>query len=255
MRCFFAAGMYGVGLSAQFYGLSALSGFGVGVACATALALLVGLLALRTIGVGFMIVTLMFAQSAYLSILYFGEFTRGDEGFVLASEARMVMGYDLSEADVRFLAAFVVFSVMLLFKLWLVRSRKGRVMVAIRENEERAELLGYNVWSHKIIALTMSGMFAGVSGATYALLFGYVGASFAAVPYSIFPLLWVLLGGAGTTLGPLIGTAFMVYLIDYASGVTDAYMLVVGFTLVFITLFVPGGLLGFVRARLLRWLP
>gem|GEM_PF-3574665 len=99
-------------------------------------------------------------------------------------------------------------------------------------------MLGYNTWSHKLLALTLSGSFSGASGAAYAILFGYVGASFAAVPYSIFPLLWVLLGGAGTTLGPIIGTAFMVYLVDYASGMTDAYMLVVGVTLVLITLFV-----------------
>lgn len=252
---FFAAGMYGMGLSAQFYDLAALPAFGVGIACATLLAFVVGLLALRTIGVGFMIVTLMFAQSAYLTILYFGEYTRGDEGFVLASEARQFMGYDFSEADTRYLAAFAVFSVALLIKLWLVRSRKGRVMIAVRENEERARMLGYNTWSHKLLALTVSGTFAGASGATYAVLFGYVGASFAAVPYSIFPLLWVLLGGAGTTLGPLIGTAFMVYLVDYASGLTDAYMLVVGVTLVLITLFVRGGILGFVRTHIIRWLP
>lgn len=252
---FFAAGMYGMGLSAQHLGATTLPAFAIGIGAATLLAFIVGLLALRTIGVGFMIVTLMFAQSAYLTILYFGEYTRGDEGFVLVSSARSVMELDFSQADTRYLGALCLFAIALLVKLWLVRSKRGRVMVAVRENEERARMLGYNTWSHKLLALTLSGTFSGASGAAYAILFGYVGASFAAVPYSIFPLLWVLLGGMGTTLGPLIGTAFMVYLIDYASGLTDAYMLVVGVTLVLITLFVRGGILGFVRSRMLPWLP
>lgn len=252
---FFAAGMYGMGLSAQHLDMPTLPAFLIGIGSATFLAFIVGLLALRTIGVGFMIVTLMFAQSAYLTILYFGEYTRGDEGFVLTSDARKFMEWDFSQADTRFLAALALFGTALLIKLWLVRSRKGRVMIAVRENEERARMLGYNTWSHKLLALTLSGAFSGASGAAYAILFGYVGASFAAVPYSIFPLLWVLLGGAGTTLGPIIGTAFMVYLVDYASGMTDAYMLVVGVTLVLITLFVRGGLLGFVRSKMAPWLP
>lgn len=251
---FFAAGMYGMGLSAQHFELSTVPAFAAGIVSAFLVSLLFGLIALRTIGVAFMIVTLMFAQSAYLTILYFGEWTRGDEGFVLTSAARKIRQYDLSQADERYIAALAVFSVIFLAQYLLVRSRKGRILRAIRENEPRATMLGYNVWTHKLLSLTVSGTISGIAGATYGILFGYVGASFAAVPYSIFPLLWVLLGGAGTTIGPLIGTAFMIYLVDYASGFTDAYMLVVGVTLVLLTLFVRGGITGFVKARMTPWL-
>jgi len=101
----------------------------------------------------------------------------------------------------------------------------------------------------------MSGTVSGAAGAAYGVLFGYVGASFAQVPYSIFPLLWVLLGGAGTVIGPFIGALFMFYLIDLSSGVTDAYMLVVGVALVLLTLFAPKGMMGMVRERWLKWLP
>ena len=94
-----------------------------------------------------------------------------------------------------------------------------------------------------------------MGGATYALLFGYVGATFATVQYSIFPLLWVLLGGAGTTIGPLIGVLFMFYLIDISSGYTDAYMLIAGVVLVLLTLFAPQGLAGALRKRVMTWLP
>jgi branched-chain amino acid transport system permease protein len=94
-----------------------------------------------------------------------------------------------------------------------------------------------------------------LAGAAYGLLFGYVGATFASVQYSIFPLLWVLLGGAGTVIGPLIGTLFMFYLIDLSSAVTSAYMLVAGVVLVLLTLFAPQGLAGELRARVWRGLP
>ena len=96
---------------------------------------------------------------------------------------------------------------------------------------------------------------SGAAGAAYALLFGYVGATFASVQYSIFPLLWVLLGGAGTTIGPLVGTVFMFYLIDFTSGLTTAYMLIAGLTLVLLTLFAKQGLVGELKRRALPWLP
>ena len=72
---------------------------------------------------------------------------------------------------------------------------------------------------------------------------------------NFFPLLWVLLGGAGTVIGPFIGTLFMFYLIDLSSGITDAYMLVVGVILVLLTMFARNGLMGIVRERWAKWLP
>ena len=81
-----------------------------------------------------------------------------------------------------------------------------------------------------------------------------MGASFAAVSYSIFPLLWVLIGGAGTVLGPLIGAIFMFYLIDYASDITDAYMIIVDVALLFVTLFARRGIIGELRFRYYKWI-
>ena len=104
-------------------------------------------------------------------------------------------------------------------------------------------------------AYSAAGTISGAAGAAYGLLFGYVGASFASVQYSILPLLWVLLGGAGTIIGPFIGTLFMFYLIDVASGITSAYMLVAGLVLVLLTLFARAGIAGEIRRRLAPWLP
>ncbi|QBF32024.1 branched-chain amino acid ABC transporter permease [Thalassococcus sp. S3] len=252
---FFAAGMYGLGLAMQYGSVPAIPAFVLGILAAALLSAIVALLALRTIGVAFMIVTLMFAQAGFLTILYFGEWTRGDEGFVLPQAVRTIGGLDLTDPMTRYLAALLLFSAALLITARMMHVAFGSVLIAVRENEERTRMLGYNVFAHKFAAVVISGTISGTAGAAYALLFGYVGATFATVQYSIFPLLWVLLGGAGTTIGPLIGTLFMFYLIDYSSGLTSAYMLIVGVVLVLLTLFARAGIAGELRKRWFPWLP
>ncbi|MGX5841584.1 branched-chain amino acid ABC transporter permease [Mesorhizobium sp. ArgA1] len=256
---FFAAGLYGAGLAVIHLGWSVPLAFLAGIACGALLALVIGLLALRTTGVAFMIVTMMFAQVFYLTILYFAAWTGGDQGLVVPQPARVLnlgaTSLDLTNPTVRYMSALALFSVVLLITLAIVRSRYGRVLVAVRENEERTKMLGYDTFSNKLIAVVVSGAICAASGAVYALLFGYVGSSFASVQYSILPLLWVLLGGAATTLGALIGTVFMYYVIDVASGYTSAYLLIVGIALILLVLFFPKGILGTIRQRWLGWLP
>ena len=252
---FFASGMYGMGLAIRLFQappeIALLAGLGAGLV----VSVLIGALALRAVGIAFMIVTLMFAQVGYLTILYFGEFTRGDEGFVIQQADRIMWGLDLSDPTNRYFAALALFSVCLLATLRMVQRPFGKTLIAIRENEDRARMLGYDVFRHKLGAVVISGLISAAAGAVYGLLFGYVGATFATVQYSIFPLLWVLLGGTGTILGPLIGTLFMFYLIDLSSAVTSAYMLIAGVVLVALTLFAPQGIAGEIRTRLWRWLP
>lgn len=252
---FFAAGMYGAGLPIRLWDLPVGPAFLSGIVAAVLVSLVVGLLALGTIGVAFMIVTLMFSQAVFLIILYFNPTTRGDEGFVIPQQVRQIAGFDLSDPGIRYIAALILFSACLLAVLALVRSRTGRVLIAIRENEERARMLGYDTWAHKLAAVVMSGTMAGAAGAAYGILFGSVGATFAEVPFSILPLLYVLLGGPGTVIGPFVGTLFMFYLRDLSSSLTDAHMLVAGVVLVALTLYARRGIMGFVRERWLPWLP
>lgn len=251
---FFGAGLYATGLMMQHQGWSAEAALAIGPLAGAGLALLVGLLALRTTGVSFMIVTMMFGQAAYLTVLYFTPLTRGEEGFVLPQALRQVAGVDLSADGPRYLVAWGLVSVALLLSLWLVRSRFGRVMVAMRENEERSRMLGYDPYRSKLLALVISGGFAGAAGSAYGVMFGYVGASFAAIPFSILPLLWVLTGGAGTVLGPLLGCALMFYLVDIAADYTTAHQFVVGAALVALILFAPRGILGTLREKGAKWL-
>jgi branched-chain amino acid transport system permease protein len=256
---FFAAGLYGAGLTVQYLGFDVISGFSAGLLSGLCLAVTVGLVALRTSGVSFMIVTLMFAQACFLGTLYLSNWTHGDEGFVLDAEARRWsfggISFDLSQPTARYNIALLLFAVCLLLCLVLVRSAVGRVLIAVRENEERTVMLGYHTFRYKLLSLAVSGTMSAAAGATYALLFSYVGSTFASFQYSIFPLLWVLLGGVGTTLGPLVGAALMFYLVDISSGFTSSYMLVVGVALVLLILWAPKGILGTIREKAVSWLP
>lgn len=252
---FFAAGMYGLGLVMHHLDAPPLIGLLAGISFALLVSAVTGYLALRTTGVAFMIVTLMFAQAGYLTILLMGTYTRGDEGFNIKQAERVIAGIDLTQETNRYYASLLLFSICLLLIGWIVQSGFGKTLVAIRENEERARMLGYDVQRHKWIAVILSGTMSGTAGAAYALLFGYVGATFATVQYSIFPLLYVLLGGAGTTIGPLIGTLFMFYLIDISSQFTSAYLLIAGVALILLTLYAPHGLAGALRKKLMPWLP
>ena len=250
-----ATGMYAAGLPAQLWGWTAGPAFIAGIAGGGLMAAALGLLALRTAGVSFMIVTLMFAQAGYLTLLYFAPVTGGDDGFALAASNRTLFGFDLSTDTPRFLAALTIFAVGLLISLALVRSPFGRTMVAMRENEDRSRMLGYNPFTVKLAALTLSGLYSGAAGAGYAILFGYVGASFATIQYSILPMLYVLMGGAGTTLGPFLGALLMFALIEAATGITTAHQFITGAALVVLVLFAPKGILGTLRERWVRWLP
>lgn len=252
---FFAMGMYGMGLPIWQLEWLPLPAVILGLVAGGTAAAAVGLLALRTAGVSFMIVTLMFAQAGYLTLLYLNTYTGGDEGFALSGPDRVLLGLNFATDIPRYYAACALFSVALVACLLIVRSPFGRVMVAMRENEDRSRMLGYNPFRVKLAALVISGLYAGIAGAAYGLLFGYVGATFATIQYSILPMLYVLMGGAGTVLGPFLGAAGMFYLIDIASGFTDAWLFVVGAALVVLILFAPKGILGTLRERVLPWLP
>ena len=256
---FFAAGLYGAGLTAFHLGWSVPAAFLAGIGCGFVASVVIGLISLRTTGVAFMIVTMMFAQVAYLASLYFTTYTRGEEGLVLPQAARRFdlfgAGFDLTNPTVRYNIALALLALTMLIVFAIVRGPIGRTLIAIRENEPRTLMLGYDTFRLKLTALIVSGTLSAMAGAAYALLFGYIGSSFASIQYSIETLLFTLLGGAGTVLGPLIGTLAMFYMIDIASEYTAAYLLVTGVMLILLVLFFPKGILGTIRERWMSWLP
>ena len=256
---FFSSGMYSMGLGIYYLELSPLNGVIFSAFFSLMVSLIFGLFALRTSGVSFLIVTLMFGQTFYLSILYFNEFTFGHDGFSLAKYlgSFVIFGkeYLFSNPDIRYNFALLLLTSYLLITTFIVLSPVGRILIAIRENESRTQLLGYNVFYYKLFALVLSGTFSGVAGAMHGLLFSYIGTTFAEIHHSISPLLWTLLGGAGTVIGPLFGTGIMYYLIDFISEITKNYLLVVGIVLILMIIWFPLGIMGSVRRKWLKWLP
>ena len=256
---FFSSGMYSMGLGIYYLELSPMNGLIFSASFSLMVSLIFGLFALRTSGVSFLIVTLMFGQTFYLSILYFNEFTFGHDGFSLAKYlgSFVIFGkeYLFSNPDIRYNFALLLLTSYLLITTFIVLSPVGRILIAIRENESRTQLLGYNVFYYKLFALVLSGTFSGVAGAMHGLLFSYIGTTFAEIHHSISPLLWTLLGGAGTVIGPLFGTGIMYYLIDFISEITKNYLLVVGIVLILMIIWFPLGIMGSVRRKWLKWLP
>ncbi len=256
---FFASGLYGAGLTVYYWDFGPVSAFAFGVGATLVFAAIFGLIVVRTTGVSFLIVTLMFAQAALLTTLYFNRITRGDEGIVISSQLRPLeiagSSFPFSDPSMKYNIAWLVFAVSFIASMALVRSPIGRIWIAIRENEARTRMLGYNTYKYKFLALVISATIAGAAGAAYALLFSYIGSTFASIQYSIFPLLWTLVGGMGTIIGPLLGTGLMFYLVDIASELTESYLFVVGAVLIILILWVPKGIMGGIRDRWLPWLP
>ncbi|MCE2493920.1 MAG: branched-chain amino acid ABC transporter permease [Alphaproteobacteria bacterium] len=256
---FFAAGVYGAGLPVFYLQFNALEAFATGVVSSFLLGVTFGLIVIRTSGVSFLIVTLMFAQAAFLTTLYFNEITLGDQGIVISQVLPpLEVGgavLEFSDPDVKYNAALLLFGITFLVCIAIVYSPIGRVFVAIRENEARTRMLGYNTYKYKLVSLVISATISGAAGAMYALLFSYIGSTFASIEYSIFPLLWTLVGGMGTLIGPVLGTGLMFYLVDIASGLTESHLIVVGIVLVVLVLYFPKGLMGTIREKWLPWLP
>lgn len=255
----FASGMYATGLLVYYGDYGGPAAFAGGLGASLGVSTLLGFATLRAGGVAFLMLTLMLAQAFYLATLHLNRITLGEQGFILSGRLRpLVLGgreLPFAAPAVKYNLALAVFATGLVLTLWLAASPVGRVLAGLRENAERTRLLGYDPFRYRLAALVLSGTLAGMAGATYTLLFSYVGSTFASVLYSIYPLLWTLLGGAGTALGPLVGTALMTYLVDVASGLTTAHLVVVGLALLAVVLWCPAGLLGTIRARWAPWLP
>ncbi|MCV3766187.1 branched-chain amino acid ABC transporter permease [Rhizobium sp. TRM95796] len=255
---FFGCGLYAAGLVSYHLGWDAPAAFVAALVASATLALVIGAIALRTARVSFMIVTLMFAQVFYLASLYFSAYTNGLEGLSVPEAQRRftLAGLDVNLADAvtRYNIAFLLVAASLVILFLYLKGGRGRLAIGVRENEERTEMLGFNIFAAKLEMFVLSGLLSGAAGGAYALLFGYVGSTFASFQYSIEALLFTLLGGAGTLLGPLVGVVLMVTMIDKLSELTSAYLLVIGVVLIALVLWFPKGLLGTIRERWAPWL-
>lgn len=247
---YFGIGSYTVGLLAVKVLDNFWLDFGAGLLVATLSAALFGLLALRAQGSYLLMITLALAQVVWGIAFGWRQLTGGDDG--LPGVPRPAAGLPISLADnISFYYFTLVVTLLGTWFLWIViRSPFGSALVGIRESERRMEVLGYNTWLYKYVAFIISGVLAGLSGNLFVYYNGFVSPAYLSVIFSASALIMVILGGAGTLLGPAIGAAVIVILENTISAQTERWLTVLGLIYVAVTLFAPAGLMGLVRGRL-----
>jgi branched-chain amino acid transport system permease protein len=248
---YFGLGAYGAALSVKYLYLSWWAGLGIGFLLALLGALLIGFFAARVKSHGFIIVTAVTALIAFLLAQRWNDLTGGDDGlsFSVAPIAIGSLEWAFSDQKVRYYFALSLLLVSLVFLWWLVRTPLGYAWKLIRENENRAEMMGYPVTQLKFVVFVIAGAFAGLAGATYALTNRFVWAGLFHWIISADGIIWTLFGGAGTLVGALLGTGALFGLKEWLSELwKSGYPLLVGLALLIVIRFAPGGLLGLARA-------
>jgi ABC-type branched-subunit amino acid transport system permease subunit len=133
----------------------------------------------------------------------------------------------------------------------ITQSPFGMVLQAIRENEPRTRAIGYPVERYKIVAVMLSGLFAGLAGVLYALQNKFAAPDFVFLVISADTIIFNVMGGIGTLVGPVAGAAFFLLLREgFSRFLTEYYLIPVGLIFTAMVILMPQGLLGFLRRRL-----
>jgi branched-chain amino acid transport system permease protein len=206
-------------------------------------ALVVSYFATARRGIYFALLTLIFAEVVYTFFRYTQTFG-GSDGIQGLPDATLFPGLVLDTPVRKYYLVLVYLAVAYAICRVLVASHFGRVLVAIRENEDRARFLGYNVQRYKMGACMLSALLTGVAGAIYPMRSAFATPDLMLWTESGEFIISVMIGGLGTLVGPIIGGAFFTVLRDKVSSVVDWYFIVIGGVLIVIVLFMPRGLLG-----------
>ena len=209
-------------------------------------ALVVSYFATARRGIYFALLTLVFAEVVYTFFRYTQTFG-GSDGIQGVPEAQLWPGAVIDTPLRKYYLVLVYLGLAYTACRVIVTSHFGRVLVAIRENEDRARFLGYNVQRYKMGACMVSALLTGVAGALYPIRSAFATPDLMVWTESGEFIISVMIGGLGTLAGPVIGGVFYTILRDQVSSYVDWYFIVIGLVLVFILLFMPRGLLGFRR--------
>jgi len=199
----------------------------------------------RVTGVYFAIITQ--AMTFALMLAFF----RNDMGFGGnngLTDFKDLLGFSLQSDLMRcslFIASACALAAGYLLCRFVTQSSLGQVLVAIRDAESRVRFLGYRVARYKLFIFTVSAMLAGVAGALYVPQVGIINPSEFAPPGSIEIVIWVAVGGRGTLYGAALGAVLVNYAKTYFTGaLPDAWLYVLGASFIFVTLFLPKGIVG-----------
>nr|WP_244641424.1 MULTISPECIES: branched-chain amino acid ABC transporter permease [Tianweitania] len=211
---FFGSAAYVSAHAARVWGLTPEVAIILGTLSAAVLGAVIGLLAIRRQGIYFAMVTLAFAQMVYFAALQ-APFTGGEDGIQNVPRGDLFGAISMrSDFSLYFVVLVITFGGLLAIYR-IIHSPFGQVLKAIRENEPRAISLGYRVNSYKLTVFVLSATFAGLAGATKAIVFQLASLTDVYWTMSGEVVLMVLLGGMGTVFGPLVGAAVIVTMQNY----------------------------------------
>src|SRR5438067_5634224 len=247
----YGLGAYAAGLILVHWTLPLPIGIALAVGITVLIAIPIAWISTRSTGVSFAMLTLTFAQLGYAMLFRFRDFTGGSDGIAGIPRPPGPFGMDWFQArnGYYFLVLGCLVGSYLLCRA-IVRSPFGAVLAGIRENEAKTVALGYNTRAYKITTVVLSYGFGGLAGALYAGFAGYASPELFFWLTSGHVLVMVVVGGAGTLVGPILGAAFFVVLEHQLSQVTDLWPLIFGSVFIAFVLFAPQGIWGLVGRRL-----
>ena len=244
---FFGGGAYAAAIVGERLGTNELLvGLGAAVAVAGLLALIIGSLAVRAVGIFFLMLTLALAQMVYALAYQATDLTGGSNGFAGVRRPAL-LGVDLASAEALYLLVAVVFLLVTLLLWRITRSPYGRALAGLRENERRMRALGYDTRTLKLTVFVFAGAIAGIAGALSAYAARFVSPNDVALGTSVTGLVMVLIGGAGTLLGPLLGAATVLFIERVLSSSIGFSQSILGIVFILFVVFARGGLAGLVR--------
>lgn len=251
---FFGMGAYTVALMVQRFHQGLPLAVLLAIVLSAAVACLVGLVTVRLTEAYFVIATALFGSIVYLLANDLAWLTGGSNGLPFELPAVHVLSFQLSFYDQQTTYYLVVVTIILCYLL--VRrirgSKLGMVWISIRENERRFPFLGYHLAAYKLAAFVLAGALTGLAGALYAVTLSYVSVGFFNLAWAIWPIVWCLLGGSGTVIGPILGAGIMVLFQYYVSPVFPNYMLIVGVILILLMRGSAKGLIGY-AGKAISW--
>jgi branched-chain amino acid transport system permease protein len=246
---FFGLGSYGCALAIKYLHVHFVTAIAIGMLTALLGALIIGPFLVRRRGIYFGLLSIAFGQVFYFIAYRLTDVTGGEDGMGVTRPYLIFPSWMLKETAFYYLSLAVFVVAIVAFTL-IVQSPFGRTLVAIRQNELRVRYLGLDSNRFVFVAILISALFGGLSGAMSAMLNGFIA--------PITSLNWTqsgdfvlatILGGSGTIWGPLIGSIIYVIGRDIISTITPYWQLFLGALFVACVLGFPRGILGSILAR------
>ncbi len=236
---FFGLGAYAIGLFSRFTDLSFAAMFILLAIAAVIIAIIKAIFAMRVRGIYFAMITLAFAQFFWVMIMRMSQYTGGEDGIPRVPR----MDFLGERINFYFFALFFLVLVYIVARRF-VNSPTGRVLIGIRENEERMVMLGFNVFKYKVLSLSLAGIISSFSGAIYVMFINIAYPALLDIQNTIDVLMMTIVGGVGTLHGPIFGAALVRLLSHFLASHFRQWIIIFGIIYILIVVFLPMGIFG-----------